>query len=171
MRALMLLVAGGGLAASAVVHLLTFVPGSSLAMGKVAFLHVLVFIPFIAMVVQARRHQATGRMPRGVLGQVPAPVRAAAGAVFVYAILNFGLFIREMSRGSPMARDGRYYRADHGRIVGEIPEAEYRRLQAIEVRGFSGHWLVFYGAPAIFFGFVEGKAKRRADPPHPAAAR
>ena len=33
----------------------------------------------------------------------------------------------------------------------EISEAEYRQHQVRALRGFSGHWLLFFALPALFF--------------------
>jgi hypothetical protein len=163
MNRFLLLLSAGGLLASIVVHLLTFVPGSPVAMGQVWPLHVLLFIPFSAMVVRLKALQLPGmtqrEYQRALTRYVPAPVRIAVIGAFAYAMLNFGLFFMQASGGGPMQQDGRYYRANHGRIIAEISEVEYHRLEALQVRGFSGHWLVFYAIPAIFFAWVEPKAR------------
>jgi hypothetical protein len=163
MNRVMLLLGAGGLLASIVVHLLTFVPGFPVAMGHVWPLHIVLFIPFFAMIVRLKVLQPPGmtqrEYQRAVMRYVPARVRIVAVSAFAYAILNFGVFFVQTSGGGPMQRDGRYYRANHGRIIAEISEAEYHRLEALEVRGFSGHWLVFYAIPMIFFAWVEPKAR------------
>jgi hypothetical protein len=53
--------------------------------------------------------------------------------------------------GSPTIRDGQYLLLEHGKLIRELTASEYRALQTNEVRGFSGHWLVFFFVPAAYF--------------------
>ncbi|HEY1683198.1 MAG TPA: hypothetical protein VGG19_00420 [Tepidisphaeraceae bacterium] len=68
------------------------------------------------------------------------------GAAFVYAIINFAVFIFLVRAGSPTIEKGRYIIEDHGKFVRQISEQEYHRYQNYEARGFSGHWMFFYAA-------------------------
>jgi hypothetical protein len=162
MNRVMLVIAAGGLTSSAVVHVLTFVPGVPIAMRHVWFLHVVVFVPFITMIgraIQLGRSRGMDQrtFQRELVGLVPRRVRLVAIVGFVYMLVNFALSIVRIG-GSPLAKDGHYYTANHGTITREISEAEYRRLESVEVRGFSGHWMVFYGIPLIFFAWAEPRA-------------
>jgi len=43
---------------------------------------------------------------------------------------------------------------DHGTLIRIITEKEFHHYQANEIRGFSGHWLIFYGfAAAVLYPF------------------
>lgn len=79
----------------------------------------------------------------------------AAGcfAVVVYTAVNFAVFINLME-GTPEVKNGRYYLHHHGQIIREITEVEYGRFRAYEVRGFSGHWMLFSLLPMVFFGYI-----------------
>jgi hypothetical protein len=46
--------------------------------------------------------------------------------------------------GSPSIKDGQYILENHGTFIKILTEAEYNHFQANIVRGFSGHWLLFY---------------------------
>jgi hypothetical protein len=46
--------------------------------------------------------------------------------------------------GSPDIIDGKYVLENHGTLIRELSEVEYFKLRANEIRGFSGHWMVFY---------------------------
>ncbi|MDW7695837.1 hypothetical protein R9C00_25195 [Flammeovirgaceae bacterium SG7u.111] len=72
---------------------------------------------------------------------------------FAYAMINFMLFITSQA-GVPDIQEGQYVLHNHGEILRTITEQEYHHYKANEVRGFSGHWMAFYGmAAAILFPF------------------
>lgn len=107
---------------------------------------------------------AAGRSQRAALDEltrfVPWRLRALCGAFFIYAFVNFGLFVKNMEGGVP-GRDGdNYYLHSHGRKIRDLAEKEYRQFHVYEVRGFSGHWMVFYLIPAAYFLVAEPKARR-----------
>jgi hypothetical protein len=97
----------------------------------------------------------------------PAWVIVAEAAVFVYAGVNFLLMMKMSGGGSASLRDGAYVLEDHGRLIRLITQAEYTAFQANELRGFSGHWLLFYFMPFAFFVL----RKRNEDPADPSAGR
>ncbi|MFM1999939.1 MAG: hypothetical protein RL204_1886 [Bacteroidota bacterium] len=65
-------------------------------------------------------------------------------AGLVYAFINFFLFFSSMP-GTPDIENGQYILHNHGVVSRVLTEQEYRHFQANEVRGFSGHWIAFYG--------------------------
>ncbi len=65
-------------------------------------------------------------------------------AGFIYAIINFALFM-STSDGYPKIMDGQYALTDHGKFIRHITESEYHLAKANQTRGFSGHWIAFYG--------------------------
>jgi hypothetical protein len=67
--------------------------------------------------------------------------------LFVYAVVNFALFFLQVS-GTPSVRGSQYIVNNHGHVR-EISEEEYHHLRAMEIRGFSGHWMVFYWAGVV----------------------
>lgn len=72
---------------------------------------------------------------------------------FFYAMINFWLFM-DSHLGTPDIKDGQYVIQYRGELVKILTEQEYIHYKANEVRGFSGHWLVFYGfAAAILYPF------------------
>jgi hypothetical protein len=93
-----------------------------------------------------------GMLPRGDGGKfkpfeyAPKWMRLLMGVAFIYAIVNFVIFIFLMSSGSPYRENGRFVLKDHGKLVRQITEQEYHQYKAYEVRGFSGHWMLFYAA-------------------------
>ncbi|WP_146193491.1 hypothetical protein [Flavobacterium sediminis] len=72
---------------------------------------------------------------------------------FFYAVLNFMLFTSSQP-GVPDFINDQYVLQNHGKLIKVITEQEYHHYKANELRGFSGHWLAFYGmAAAILFPF------------------
>jgi hypothetical protein len=66
---------------------------------------------------------------------------------FVYAIINFLLFILSQP-GTPEIKDGHYILQNHGQLIKNLTENEYYHYRANQTRGFSGHWIAFYGIAA-----------------------
>ncbi|HSH03707.1 MAG TPA: hypothetical protein VLL52_14405 [Anaerolineae bacterium] len=119
----------------------------------IMLMHLVVFIPFIALVMTGG-----GRMKgRDFFGPIPIWGRVVMGLVLVYTILNFFYFMQLSEGGGPSIVDGQFVIQSHGTIIREITEAEYNRQQAYVVRGFSGHWMLFALAPALFFTFGRDK--------------
>jgi hypothetical protein len=85
--------------------------------------------------------------------QTPTWLAILAIGGFVYAVVNFMMFMGSQP-GVPDLKDGQYVLHNHGQLIRTLTEQEYQHYKANEVRGFSGHWLAFYGfAAAILFPF------------------
>jgi hypothetical protein len=75
-------------------------------------------------------------------------------------LVNFAIFLFLVRDGSPSHRpDGSFALTSHGRLVREVSEEEFHRYQAYVARGFSGHWMLFYGVSLV----VLASDPRRAD--------
>lgn len=118
-------------------------------------LHVGVFIVFVPFVLSSRK--ALGAKPSlsDVRALMPNWVILVGAAVFAYAIVNFAIFIAAMDGGSPSILEGKYVLQNHGNFIREITQTEYAAFRANELRGFSGHWLVFYFVPFAYFMFAK----------------
>jgi hypothetical protein len=114
-------------------------------------LHVGVFVVFFPFVMSSRKLLGPRTSLWSVRTLFPTWVRVIGAAVFVYALINFALFITATEGGSPRVRDGHFVLLDHGRVIRELSAAEYEAMEARDVRGFSGHWLVFYFVPFAWF--------------------
>lgn len=118
----------------------------------VMFIHLAIFPPFIAAICYANR---TGGPAQGgqdrVINSAPRWLRVLAGVFFAYALVNFGAFMVLNEGGGPTERDGKYFLTSHGKVLRELSEAEYHRKRAYEVRGFSGHWMLFSSVSLMFF--------------------
>lgn len=88
-----------------------------------------------------------------IFRQTPTWLTVIAIGGFFYAGINFMLFMN-VQTGVPAIKDGQYILHNHGQFIKNITEQEYYHLKANEIRGFSGHWLAFYGiAAAVLFPF------------------
>jgi hypothetical protein len=146
-----------GFLTSLIVHLATFlginparyVPG-------VWVLHVGMFAVFAPMIFDQKRTEKK-TFQREIFSPLPGWARYLITAFFVYALINFALFLFLSEGGVPSVRDGKYVLHSHGSVIRELSEEEYDLHKAYELRGFSGHWMVFYLIPALYFSYRKDK--------------
>lgn len=133
---LLLALATAGFVASALLHLATFTPYSLPGADVVALaLFAGAFVMLVAMIARLRRAGAPTRAWRGLevyqwralAALVPAPLRVATAGVALYTLMNFILSI----------------------LLGEDRPAGVRLL--------TGHLLLFYLLPLLYFRFVDAR--------------
>lgn len=90
---------------------------------------------------------------KDIFKETPVWLIIIAAGCFIYAFINFILYMNSMG-GVVDIIGGQYVIHNHGNIIKELTEQEYHYYRAEELRGFSGHWLAFYGmAMAILYPF------------------
>jgi hypothetical protein len=137
-----------------VVHGLTFAHIDIMeTIPAVWVLHVGIFVVFVPLVFSARRLSGADQKYRDFQSLFPEWANTLITVVFIYAIVNFVVFMFLSHGGVPAIRDGQFILHSHGKLVRVLTEKEYHVQRAYVVRGFSGHWLVFYLVPALFFLF------------------
>ena len=99
-----------------------------------------------------------------IFAVIPRWARYTIKAFFAYGIINFALFFFLSKGGVPEVRDGKYVLHNHGQVIRELSENEYDWQKAYIVRGFSGHWMVFYLVPAMVFWYRGESAHRENCP-------
>ena len=121
-------------------------------------LHVGIFFVFVPLVFSSRK--AFGARPSlsEIRKAFPAWVVALGTLILAYAALNFFLFMLATDGGSPSIKDGKFILQSHGKFIRDLSASEYAAFKANEVRGFSGHWLVFYFLPFAYFMFRKPEA-------------
>jgi hypothetical protein len=133
-------VAAAGLLASASCHVMGWLNLEPPWGKSVFFLHVGIFVVWIPLVLFANRTMP--KPGRGnfehLLAELPRWVRYFTGGLFAYALLNFAYFIYCSSQYPK-----------HG-----VPFS-------VEVRGFSGHWMLFYGWAVVGFVALARLARKR----------
>jgi hypothetical protein len=152
MKNLLFYFAAGGWLISLLVHLLSVADVDLLAhFPFVMALHIGVFVVGIPVFFYTRSKANAGNTRRNpiallrtLFGEQPIWMKGLAAAGFFYAILNFSLFMASQP-GVPDIRDGQYILHNHGQLIKTLTEQEYHHYQANVVRGFSGHWIAFYG--------------------------
>jgi hypothetical protein len=128
------------------VHALTYagVPAPHGVFG----LHLGAMVVFAAFVFSASRWQG-GRRLEGQEWQLYFPrwVRIFVPALMAYMLMNFRLATHNIPKRD---KDTPY-------------SALTPEVRLYETRAFSGHWLFFYGIPALFFLYVPRGARQRED--------
>jgi hypothetical protein len=137
---LLAMIATAGFFASVACHLMGWLHIEP-PWGKSVFvLHIGLFVLWIPLVFFANRTMP--KPGRGnfqhLLAELPRWVRVATYALFAYALLNFAYFLFS-TRQYPK----------HGVPI------------FVELRGFSGHWMLFYGVAAAGFVALARLARKR----------
>ncbi|WP_109127373.1 hypothetical protein [Dyella sp. C11] len=122
-------------------------------------LHLGIFVVFLPFVLLSRKDFKGARSALDLAKGLPLWVAALGGVIFVYALMNFVVFMVHTDGGNPVFEDGKYLLMQHGKLIREITASEFAAFQANELRGFSGHWLVFYFVPAAYFLFWKRDAQ------------
>jgi hypothetical protein len=130
----------------------------------VSMLHVGIFVVFVPFVFSIRKRFGNKVSLAALRGLVPGWVFVAGAAVFLYTLVNFALFMVETQGGSPAISQGKFILQSHGHLVREITQGEYTAFRANEVRGASGHWLMFYFLPFAYFMFATRASSAGAPP-------
>jgi hypothetical protein len=149
--------AGAGLVLGLIVHLSTFADVSPFdVFPPVVGLHIGIFVVFIPALLYSNRTKTSG--PGGDALIMPRPMIALMVASFIYAMVNFAIFIVRMHEGGPHREtDGTFAVKTHGRFVRALDEAEYHQLRRYEARGASGHWMLFYSWSLAFLAYPQRK--------------
>ncbi len=149
--------AGLGLVLGLIVHIISLL---GIYIGDktlfILILHIGIFIVWIPAILELKKNSEfqqpefmTNINPKKLFGAIfkdtPKPVLYISIGFFIYATINFILFIQASGGGVPDFLDGKYVLNNRGSIIRELTESEYYRMKANELRGLSGHWMSFYG--------------------------
>jgi hypothetical protein len=134
-------------------------------------LHIGIFVVWIPAIFELRKNpELKEREQSGLLKQMkpfgywkiifkdkPVWLSVLAIAGLVYAFFNF-MFFTFQQTGSTDFQNGQYILHNHGQLIRTISIAEYNQFKADITRGFSGHWMAFYGfAAAVLFPVKESE--------------
>jgi hypothetical protein len=142
-----------GFTLSLLVHLLSYAGVAAQEhVPLTMLLHVAIFPLFLVFILRVKRWETGSWWNRGLrwramLPYLPVWARVAVPLLFVYATINF---FTSMSRLPP-----------HGAGGGPAPPSY--EAAVYDARLFSGHWLVFYAVPTLFFLFLGDVDPRKAE--------
>jgi hypothetical protein len=163
-----------------IVHLLSLADFD--VTSKVSFvwlLHLGIFVVWLPAVIDLKKNEELKEFQRSgllnrmnlvafykiIFKQTPPWLTVIAIVGFFYALINFALFMSAQT-GVPNFKDGQYILQNHGKLIKILTVQEYHHYKANEVRGFSGHWVAFYGiAAAILFPYNKKTALAGASLP------
>lgn len=157
MKKIIFLLAALGLILGLIVHIVSILGiyiGDSIPFIWV--LHLAIFIVWLPTILELRKNKefmaADAKSKRNPLKffqmmfkNAPAPVMYLTMFFFIYSFINFFIFMQIEMNGVPDIIDGQYVINNHGSIIKMLTEAEFYKIKANELRGYSGHWLLFYG--------------------------
>jgi hypothetical protein len=153
-------------------HVAGYVPGAPLSFDRVKWLSVAAFACFLLMGAHVSALDRTIR--RRVRGeeavqtwfdaQIPRWVWSVGGLFFVYVIVSAAVYFT-VYEGQPRIKEGAFALTSHGRVVREVSEREFRDAQRLEVRGVSGHWMLFSAIPTVYFLVVYPRARTALNAP------
>jgi hypothetical protein len=155
--------ATAGFVVAAVLHLATFAPvpppGDALSLLLLAG----AFALLAAMVARLRRMgaplRAWGRVRvydwRALASLVPASLRWLVLATVLYALVNFLLSLALAGSLTATTAGGTFYLGEPGAAPREVSRAEWDAHRRVTARLLSGHLLLFYVVPLVFFRFVD----------------
>jgi hypothetical protein len=164
-------VAVAGFVASAVLHLGTFTPAAArFTDAHAAALFAATFVPLAAMVVRLRHASAPTRQWRHfrvsdwrrLAALVPPPMRAMLFGAALYALMNLVLSLLLVGGSHAEEVAGRFYVAQGGERH-EVTRDEYLAHRAVTLRLASGHLLLFYLVPLVYFRFVDPHRQLREE--------
>lgn len=85
----------------------------------------------------------------------PTWMKVLLNILIIYTAVNFGLLFVHLEGGAPDIWDGHYVLQNKGSLIRELTLEEYELKRLYEVRGFSGHWLLFYFYPvAAYYSYL-----------------
>ncbi|MEM5317597.1 hypothetical protein [Paraburkholderia sp. JHI869] len=151
-----------GFVISLVVHI-TALFGVDLAalIPAIWVLHVGIFVVFIPFLFLSRKELGRERALSLLRKGLPSWVVVVGTMLVIYTIANFLLFMLHTEGGNPAVQDGRYVLLNHGKLIRHLTASEFTAFKANELRGFSGHWLLFYFVCGAYFLFWKsGRAEK-----------
>lgn len=139
-----------GLVASAATHVATFFGVNPLGAGPgIMVLHALIFVVWIPTVVFVVRRMSGGNDRWAfwavVTRHAPLWMKALSIVLAAYAFFSFFFVEFVLNReGVPSTSSGQKALVSHGKVIRRLSDEEYERHQAYSIRGYSGHWMMFY---------------------------
>jgi hypothetical protein len=128
-------------------------------------MHILIFIPFGTMIIKEvfnknkiKNNEKTNYFenynPMMIFKKYLPNLNPRIGIIifilFAYVFINFFVSADRMKNGTVNILNGKYVLDNHGEIT-EIDKKEYVEMKYIQIKTFSGHWIVFSIIPYLYF--------------------
>lgn len=122
----------------------------------------LVFIPSLLLYLLENRDSKDkdGRQNsiKKLYTESPKIIGVIVFLTYIYGIINFFTFMGTMP-GGPAIQEGKYVLSNHGTVYKELTFEEYQFYRRLEVRGFSGHWMIFFSVALLLSNPFRKKEK------------
>ncbi|GAB3252879.1 hypothetical protein [Chitinimonas naiadis] len=110
-----------------------------------------IFAVFVPLIEATTASAGTNTLAAHPLAHCPLRARLGMACIVAYAFINFLICEARSPNGTLIVSSGGYtLQGNHGEEK-EMTATEYRHYRANEIRSASGHWLVFYSLPFVFF--------------------
>jgi hypothetical protein len=156
-----------GLVASAAAYLLTYwdyVASGYFFNAWLLLMHPGVFVVWFPAVLKLKAMSREGEDLFSLLERAPAWLVILGVLALPIAVVSGIASITDLP-GVSEYQDGQYVLIDHGTIVQRLTAAEFDHDRALELRGFSVIWMIFYGVAAAIHGLL-GVGSGSMMPPH-----
>jgi len=162
------LVALAGFVASAAIHIAS-IAGVDVRTRHpdIFLLHLLCMGTFIfTLPVSVWLSSAKDDESRDILTGVPPVLKAMVIGLLIYVFITGIHSTQNAWDGQATAQaDGTYVLEQYGKVVRTVDAAEYHSHRALEARGFSGAWMLFFAlASAMAYGTVRTSGSDPAKP-------
>jgi hypothetical protein len=147
--------------ASVVVHFASFVPGAPVEIESVGLLHLASLALCIIVAIHNSGWERRAKRQCGDEKQlqeftaraIPWWIWLPGMLFFIYVGVNF-VVVQMRVEGQAKVENGEYVVRYKGRFVRTLTADEYEVHRRLEVRGPSGHWMLFSAIPAVYFLIV-----------------
>ncbi len=142
---------------SSIIHFSTYILAKySLILSCSYILNVFILLSFVTMIVNINKHQLKNENKVEIFDLFKyfpnkCLIMLMIFLIFIiYVSSNFMICSSLLQDGSPGILKGTFIQNNHGKIK-VITELTYNKLSLIELRMFSGHWLIFSLLPILYF--------------------
>lgn len=156
-----------GFALSLSVHFSSFLGVNILDTNSPYFflLHIFIFIPFAILIAVSQpifklyKLTSDGNYQTWFFSPMPKWIKYAVYVLSVYVVLNFIFCLLMVSTVKAEILNGKYVLIPIKKevllqnVIREISPQEYELQTSYETRLFTGHWMLFYLMPALFFWY------------------
>lgn len=146
------LIAAAGLIAVLLVHGLTYASVDAAARFPAVWgLYLASVLIMLAVVWHLLSTIGSQLRLADIRGLLPLWAAGLCVAAMIYTFLNFSLGLKNIEFGSVTVKGGHYVLQSHGRLIRTLTAPEYAQHMLYVTRMFSGHSIIFFLIPALYF--------------------